>query len=133
MGCGGNSGTGAGLSRPLRFFLANYHPTNVLAVIYHWGLVNLARLRLRGCSTKAISLALPPTAKELNDTIFIENLTVTDLVKTFSASRDKQKFQDHVHKILPQNHIPSQFNPTNAITSYLFNKWYILSSTKSPK
>ena len=43
--CGENSSTAAGLCQPLLFFLANYHATNILAVIYHHGLVNLVRLR----------------------------------------------------------------------------------------
>jgi hypothetical protein len=106
--CGGHSGTAAGLCRPLRFFLANSHATNVLAVIYHQGLVKLNRVW--GRSHKTLSLALPPTAQKLNEAVFIQNLTVTHLVKRFSASRNKQKFQDNVHKSLPYNHIPSQFN-----------------------
>jgi hypothetical protein len=43
--CGENSGTAAGLCRQLLFFLANYHATNILAVIYHQWLLNLVRLR----------------------------------------------------------------------------------------
>jgi hypothetical protein len=79
--CGGHSGTAGSLCRPLRLFLANYHATNVLAAIYHQGLVNLDRVW--GRSHKTFSLALPRTAKKLNEAFFIQNLTVNHLVKTF--------------------------------------------------
>ena len=59
VGCGGHSGTAAGLCRPLRFLFANYHATSVAAVIYHQGLVNLDRLRPQPYE----SLALPPADK----------------------------------------------------------------------